>query len=653
MRYIKMSDVNVVKFQNDVQTAGTAAANTSATNKTSAPIEIVAQSVVEEQGNTDVAITNNTSDTSNTTQRSVDELYNAIAAVCTKYGISLSEAKKIGLLERIAGVQQQELLNLPNSEIQKHVKCLEAALQKLSKNGEKIDLEEVIKLANDYNTALKTGWTIEGFERANSKNHEGINERISRYYGKDFSKMTKEERVYYLNKYFGKHFDGLVNKGMNPEKAAKLQKQDFGKLLINTPDDQKEIFKEAFASLMSENRYPALKAAFESFETQEARTEFADNLDNETLEAMSEPDSQGNRMSSDDMTASFALRAKNQSEEGLAKTTEDIKNDSKEFFEKNKEVLERIANKIKNGEELTEEEKEIKAKAEGFYTSMVAGHMAGTANNQIVSDEVKEQVLNDTNKAAYDLPNYRKVMEQVSAYIKEHPEACSLSTKEFDKLMDKVTNGNYSTVIKDAQNGTTTELKAPAGPTQTVAAETTSSVSTANVSVTTAQNTNVQYTSEQIYEKQEYVRTLNQQIQNNSRTDLRTSDNNSELASSNETSLLPQANDIRTCLENGGKGFSEFVKSNGATKTVKEVFNNLRYAGQGVINRTAKMYETFTGDIQGMILKGVNNEGLTTLLKFTKDSTLIRLKGETFSNFYATQQVEKAAEEAEDKIQKA
>ena len=648
-----MSDVNVVKLQNDVQTAGTAAANTSATNKTSAPIEIVAQSVVEEQGNTDVAITNNTSDTSNTTQRSVDELYNAIAAVCTKYGISLSEAEKIGLLERIAGVQQQELLNLPNSEIQKHVKCLEAALQKLSKNGEKIDLEEVIKLANDYNTALKTGWTIEGFEKANSKNHEGINERISRYYGKDFSKMTKEERVYYLNKYFGGHFEKLIKDGMDPEKAAKLQMQDFGKLLINTPDDQKWMFKEAFASLMSENRYPALKAAFESFETQEARTEFADNLDNETLEAMSEPDANGNRMSSEDMTASFALRAKNQSEEGLAKTTEDIKNDSKEFFEKNKEVLERIANKIKNGEELTEEEKEIKAKAEGFYTSMVAGHMAGAANNQIVSDEVKEQVLNDTNKAAYDLPNYRKVMEQVSDYIKKHPEVCSMSPKEFDKLMDKVTNGNYSTVIKDAQNGTTTELKAPAGPTQSVTAETTSSVSTAGVSVTTAQNTNAQYTSEQIYEKQEYVRTLSQQIQNNSRTNLKTSDNNSELASSNETSILPQANDIRTCLENGGKGFSEFVKSNGATKTVKEVFNNLRYAGQGVINRTAKMYETFTGDIQGMILKGVNNEGLTTLLKFTKDSTLIRLKGETFSNFYATQQVEKAAEEAEDKIQKA
>lgn len=647
-----MSDVNVVQLQNDVQTAGTAAANTSAVNKTSAPIEIVAQSVVEEQGNTDVAITNNTSDTSNTTQRSVDELYNAIAAVCTKYGISLSEAKKIGLLERIAGVQQQELLNLPNSEIQKHVKCLEAALQKLSKNGEKIDLEEVIKLANDYNTALKTGWTIEGFEKANSKNHEGINKRISRYYGKDFSKMTKEERVYYLNKYFGGHFEKLIKDGMDPEKAAKLQMQDFGKLLINTPDDQKWMFKEAFASLMSENRYPALKAAFESFETQEARTEFADNLDNETLEAMSEPDANGNRMSSEDMTASFALRAKNQSEEGLAKTTEDIKNDSKEFFEKNKEVLERIANKIKNGEELTEEEKEIKAKAEGFYTSMVAGHMAGAANNQIVSDEVKEQVLNDTNKAAYDLPNYRKVMEQVSAYIKEHPEVCSMSTKEFDKLMDKVTNGNYSTVIKDAQNGTTTELKAPAGPTQTVAETSSYTSSAATTGVNTIQN-NVQLTSEQISEKQEYVRTLNQQIQNNSRTNLKTSDNNSELASSNETSILPQANDIRTCLENGGKGFSEFVKSNGATKTVKEVFNNLRYAGQGVIKRTAKMYETFTGDIQGMILKGVNNEGLTTLLKFTKDSTLISLKGETFSNFYATQQVEKAAEEAEDKIQKA
>lgn len=637
-----MSDVNVVKLQNDVQTAGTAAANTSASNKTSAPIEMVDKKVVEGQGNTDVAVTNNSSNTSNTTKRSVDELYNSIAALCTQYGISLAEAKKIGLLERIAGVQQQELLNYPNSEIQKQVECLKAALEKLSKKCDKIDLEEVVKLANNYSIAIKTGWTIKGFEKANASNSENINQRLIRFLGLpkdfDFSKLTKEEQVEITDRYFNRYFNMMVAKGMSPEKAAKLQLQDFGKLLINTPDDQKELFKVAFASVVSKNRNSALHALLESFKTQEARTGCANGITVDDLERASRPDINGEVPSADDMTDMAASTAKEQSEEGSTESTEKLMNRVREFFEQNKEALERIAEKIRNNEKLTDEEQAIKDKLDSFINPILAGHIAGSANNQIISDNFKENILGQINRETFELPNYRDVMSKVSEYVEKHPEACSLPSKDFNKLMDKVTNGNYSTVVNDAKNGTTTTLNAPATP---VEVDTTSSVGT-----TSALANNTQVTSEVVAESRNRVQALTAQIQQNSKPE-----NSAVTFSKKDDAVLPQTKNIKTFLEKGVEGFKEYVKSNGTINAVVDIFNNMDLASQGVINKATQFYAIFTGSRQVSVLKKVDNSGLSELLPHTKESTLTEMKNETFSNFYATQMVQEAAEEVEEKNQ--
>lgn len=645
MRYIKMSDVNTIKLQNDVQTAGTVAVNTSASNKTSAPIEIVDKNVVEGQGNTDVAVTNNSSNTSNTAKRSVDELYNSIAALCTQYGISLAEAKKIGLLERIAGVQQQELLNYPNSEIQKQVECLKAALEKLSKKGDKIDLEEVVKLANNYSIAIKTGWTIKGFEKANASNSENINQRLIRFLGLpkdfDFSKLSKEEQVEITDRYFNQYFQMMIAKGKSPEEVAKLQLQDFGKLLINTPDDQKELFKVAFASVVSKNRNSALHALLESFKTQEARTECADSITVDDLERAARPDINGEVPPADDMTDMAATTAKEQSEEGLTESTEKLMNRVREFFEQNQDALERIAEKIRNNEELTDEEQAIKDKLEGFINAILAGHIAGSANNQIISDDFKENLLGQINRETYELPNYRDVMSKVSEYVEKHPEACTLPSKDFDKLMDKVTNGNYSTVVNDAKNGTTTALNAPTAP---VEVDTTSSVATTSSASSFANNSQV--TSEVVAESRNRVQVLTAQIQQNSKPE-----NTAVASSKKDDAVLPQTKNIKTFLEKGVEGFKEYVKSNGTINAVVDIFNNMDLASQGVINKATQFYAIFTGSRQVSVLKKVDNSGLSELLPHTKESTLSTMKNETFSNFYATKMVQEAAEEVEEKNQ--
>ena len=62
------------------------------------------------------------------------------------------------------------------------------------------------------------------------------------------------------------------------------------------------------------------------------------------------------------------------------------------------------------------------------------------------------------NKDAYNLPIYKEVLKQVNEFVEEHPEALTMPKEELVKLLDEVTNGNYSTVATDSG----AELKAPA-----------------------------------------------------------------------------------------------------------------------------------------------------------------------------------------------
>lgn len=634
-----MSDVSTLKLQNNnVASTTNVAASTSASANASSPIEIVDKKTVEGQGNTDVAVTNNTSNTSNSGQRSVEELYNSIAALCTQYGISLVEAKKIGLLERIAGVSQEELLNFSNSEIQKQVECLKAALEKLAKNNGKIDIEEVIKLANDYNTALKTGWTIKGFQKANAANSEGICERMNRYFGKDFTKLSPEERVDLLDRYFGRHFEQLEKNGMKPETVAKLQLQDFGKLLINTPDEQKKIFKDAFASLLSRNRYSAAKALFGSFTSEEAKTDCADSMQVDTLKLAAREDQLGEKMSDEDMTGLASMIAKNQSEKGREETVQSLLEEHKNFVEENKEILERIAKKVENKEPLTEEEQAVLDKMEHFYTPVMSGQIIGTAGNEIISKAFKENLLAQINRETFDMPNYRKIMERVSEYMEKHPDACNMPKDKFNKLMDKVTNGNYSVVVEDAKNNTKTELNAPA-PVETT-------VSTPAVQA--SDNTRTVVTSEDVEVSKARAQLIKEQIFQQNTANEKSAETK---ITSDKKESSSQIKDIKICLASGGKAFEEYKKSYGVFNTVKDVFNNLACASQGIVNKAVQMYSNFSTNVQEIMLKKVDNSGLSQLLKVTKDSTLLAVKDETFTNYYATQMVKEKAEAVEEKTQ--
>ncbi len=444
-------------------------------------------------GNVDTTTTNNTSNVVVTTQRSVDELYNAIASLCTKYGISLSDVKNFALFERITGMPEKALLNLPNGEIQKYVECLKAALEKLSPNGEKVDLEALAKLANNYNIAIHTGWTIEGFEKVNKSNNENLQQRLARFFGKpdlDLNTLSKEKLENILDRYFNGFFQEKIAEGKSPEEVYKLQLQDFGKLLINTPDSQKQFVMEAVKSLVASNRQPGLKALFESFESLEAASELADSMTLEDKKELLEADIENNRPEFDDATDMFHMIDQRKTEDGLQESHAEYNADRTKFFEEHADELraidekinstqKEIAEKIKSGKDLTKEDLEILSQIltpeeldllyqrEVFHKAASVAEFTGTASNYNASQEFIEQMLTTINEDAYQLPDfYRDVLAEVAEYVKENPQTLTMSQDAFKELMDKVTNDNYSTVINDVAKGTTSELNNPHSTTE-------------------------------------------------------------------------------------------------------------------------------------------------------------------------------------------
>ena len=634
-----MTDLYIQNMNtNQVNAAQTA--ESSAVNNASAPIELVDKKLVEGEGNIDVAKTNNTSNTQTKNKRSVDELYNSIAALCTKYGISLSEAKKMGLMEKIAGVPQEELLNMPNSEIQKHVECLKAALEKLSANGE-FNLNEVARIANNYNIVTHNGWSIEGYEKAQKRNDESIAERLNRVYEIDDIYSCSEEEIHAaLDKYFNTFFQDKIDKGIPKEEVYKLQLQDFSKLLTNTPEEKRQIFIDAAKSLLAANRPQGFESVFRGYTNDELRTEAADSVSVEDIEELTtRADIEGNVPDIAASTQISATAARYRSEEGIAEFHQELKESAQNFFNENADAINTIEEKLAQGEKLTAEELQLLIKKNNLYVAGAAGEMTGTANNVGISCEFKNSVLTTMNADAYELPIYREVMEQVASYVENHPETMTMPVEEFVQLMDKVTNGNYTTVVNDMQNGTTTALKEPVANTSTSSVETTPNVETSDSERTVSLGFN---------NAQNIDTTRLQELT----TQINTSEEQPVVS---ETAKEPagistSSNSITAAIKAGSDGFKNYIDNNGTKKAVVEVFNNLQYiANQGIIKQALRMYEGFASGIQASTLKRVNNAGLNTLIKHTSDDTLLNMKGETFSNFYATQQIENAVEKVEEK----
>ena len=434
------------------------ASNTTATTKVAVENKPV-NSVITEANKANISV----EDKKNTSK--LDELLEKLCAEFSKLGLKPEELKNSGILYRISGMNQKQIESANDAQLKQIIDCLKVAIKDSVVDG-KIDLEKAGKLGNTYFIAVNTGWTIEGFKKHNdSVKKSSLLERLKETgcLKKDatLENTQPEELQKALFDFFNKTLlTPLKNAKSAKEKASiyKGQLQTFGRLLINTPDEEKAIFKQAIATLASDNRLKGLNAVLASFETPQAKEAWADSWSVEELsQAMGTKDVEGNVPTDKDQTAMAAGIFAEKSEESIKETYSQMSEPAKQFFQENAGKLKAIKEKEAKGIELTEEEKELVAQRD-LYKNLYSGAMSGTAVNQKVAEESKKEILGTMNKDAYNLPIYKEVLKQVNEFVEEHPEALTMPKEELIKLLDEVTNGNYSTVATDSG----AELKAPA-----------------------------------------------------------------------------------------------------------------------------------------------------------------------------------------------
>lgn len=361
--------------------------------------------------------------------------------------------EKLKLILNITGLSKTQYNNLNQKALDELDKIVECAIKDApSTNGEK-NWDEIKKTANRYYIAVKTEWTIEEYKKANAKNQENLNQRMERFFGLEkgsFEKLPQDKIQSYLMRYFNNFFvDKLKNATSIEEKESiyKTQIKDFGKLLSNTSDENKAIFKQAITALVVSNRIKGLDAVLASFGSQESRTKFVNSYTVEEEKALAlTPDVEGNTMSQEDVTTATAKLAAQRDEAGSENHHKELEKDVTKFYEDNKEALEILAKKEANGETLTDEEKKLKQERDNFYTAAQAGEISGTAINQVLSVQAKEKLLVKMNEDAYKHPNYKEVLTQVDKFIENHPEELTASKKEIINLLDKATDGKYTKV---------------------------------------------------------------------------------------------------------------------------------------------------------------------------------------------------------------
>lgn len=434
------------------------ASNTTATTKVAVENKPV-NSVITEANKANISV----EDKKNTSK--LDELLEKLCAEFSKLGLKPEELKNSGILYRISGMNQKQIESATDAQLKQIIDCLKVAIKDSVVDG-KIDLEKAGKLGNAYFIAVNTGWTIEGFKKHNdSVKKSSLLQRLKETgcLKKDatLENTQPEELQKALFDFFNKTLlTPLKNAKSAKEKASiyKGQLQTFGRLLINTSDEEKAIFKQAIATLASDNRLKGLNAVLASFETPQAKEAWADSWSVEELsQAMGTKDVEGNVPTDKDQTAMAAGIFAEKSEESIKETYSQMSEPAKQFFQENAEKLKAIKEKEAKGIELTEEEKELVAQRD-LYKNLYSGAMSGTAVNPKVAEESKKEILGTMNKDAYNLPIYKEVLKQVNEFVEEHPEALTMPKEELVKLLDEVTNGNYSTVATDSG----AELKAPA-----------------------------------------------------------------------------------------------------------------------------------------------------------------------------------------------
>ncbi|MBE7703237.1 MAG: hypothetical protein E7Z89_04210 [Cyanobacteria bacterium SIG28] len=578
------------------------------------------------------------------------QVYDNFEQFClkNKININIQEAQKSKMLEKISGKSSKELASVSNEEFNKLLNTyFLRAVQKFQTKDGQVDIAKVTEQAKDWRIAVELGgWSIDGYEakQTAAKNKygkpEGIVERIKRFYNVDITniqgKTPEEAEKIKKNLLVGyvRWMVGQVPKDMDP---AKYIKQEFTRLIANTEDDSVRHWFFDLIKTMNQNHefskvkdrtsvvMNALLATIESYESDEKRAEaildanipeMASDLDAESFEKV-------NTAAAKSMTT--AENAKKYNEQAQAVNDKILADIDPKVLEsiKAKQEEQKLTGKEP---EYTEEELAVLEKL-AKSTSLQGGTWHGFNVNDHLAEEEKTELAIDINNYNRDKVNYREILEKTYELAKETK---GIDTEKYAKLMDEATNGNYSIVVKDKEEGTVTDLN------PIVSVENNASVvktSTVVDNKSPQSNNGLGYYQSSDYTIPTTLEEINKKIQS--------------YAEKDEPIKISSVKDIKTTDD-----LKTYRKENSSYTFLKT------FLKEGLGNLSAPVVKCVEETFKGMhisqkisVLKQANLQDLSTLLNVTSYNDLLKIKTPLLS-FKATQKLEEKQEEAREQQEK-
>lgn len=421
---------------------------------------------------------------------SLKEISNTLNSHLNKYGFSIKEEDVESVLIEVFGYSTLDIKTLNSEKLNNDVNSYILPALKKNKNNTKGSLEDVLQQAKDWHIAIEQGkWSsIEAYEQAQQNaintygKPEGIVERMKRVGPcKDIRTLSSpEEQKAAINEYVEWLLDDAKkNGGKNP---GNYVLRDLTRLINNTEDDKiRGLFFDVIDGMVESDSYKdlikdnnnkiamdAIIATVRSYRSQDQRSKDIVNHDVVTTVGSLNLDQK-------DTTTMTAYLTENITSETDARTfNSQIDEIIIPFWEENKDILTSISQKyIEAGQngvepELTSEEQQVYNGFQNKCVALRAGQNIGLAINENLPPEIKTLLFNEIQVADTDKELLqREALAYTQHLIQENPDIINMSTEDFEKFMDEVTNGNYSIVKNDITNGTYTELNPPKAESET------------------------------------------------------------------------------------------------------------------------------------------------------------------------------------------
>lgn len=489
------------------------------------------------------------------------------------------------------------------------------------------EIENIVaEIAKDYKTAINTRWSLEGIARRQQNvGKKGLSERLGDFNSeigeKGFANVSQKDQKKAIEAFFKTYFEDLEKKGKTHEEIVELQLQTFGRMLINSSEEEKVAFKEVVKNLLVENMPAGLKETLESIDSEDNKKAFANSFKADDITEISETkDYYGNTLTNNDLKDITATVTSYKDKRHIKTTHKALDKIINEFLNEHKEAIDII--RKKNKEELTDEEQQLLNKYERLE-AISSGEMAGTANNIIINDRQKSRLLNLMNKDNYNHGEdyYRDVIEGIKSYVDEHGSELNITIDEFNVILDKATNNNYSILSGD--------INAPISPPDSSSPRETN-INGGGLGFTIGDKPNVNPDPTVYYPQEDSLpiivvpnsKTANDVGDKNYKRELLNSDNPEEL--NNYIKKVGLIGFIEFCMKNAKKGSNAF-------------------------NMAIKCFKNMSSAMKTIVISFMQDT--SSIIELAKTMSLEELKQiKKGANIYATKMLEQLREDKEEQL---